>query len=100
MIYMCDGTRDFITFPMRFPGLRLKMITLFSLWLVVLWCAVFCAQEDSLRSALSAVDKRQRYLNRFADDALAAYDGNLEYLGSGGKGVRFFGCILYWFSVL
>lgn len=81
MTYLCDGSRDLISFPLRFPAM--KTVALLGAW-AFLWCAITGAQEDSLRSALSAVDKRQRYLNRFADDALSAYtysdDSNLEFL--------------------
>lgn len=86
MDHHCDGSRDLITFVLRFPAM--KIVILLSAW-AVLWCATTGAQEDSLRSALSAVDKRQRYLNRFADDALSAYtysdDNNLEFLVPEGK---------------
>lgn len=87
-MYLCDGSRDLISFPLRFPAM--KPLALLAVG-VVLWCALAGAQEDSLRSALSAVDKRQRYLNRFADDALAAYtyaddNNNLEFLIPEGKG--------------
>lgn len=86
MDHHCDGSRDLITFLLRLPAM--KIVILFGAW-AVLWCATTGAQEDSLRSALSAVDKRQRYLNRYADDALAAYtysdDNNLEFLIPEGK---------------
>lgn len=67
----------------------MKMHGFSSMRAIVLWiggvlviCSSVRGQEDSLRSALSAFDKRQKYLNRYL---VEGPNENLEFLPEEGE---------------